>query len=87
MYVTSFLDSIGGGVGGAWGRCSGCFRDNGEPPRVDSGKAVKSANANAVGPVAGGDPGRRRIDIMPVELVSCTNSKLVSSSKFLNSDK
>lgn len=84
MYVTSFLDSIGGG--GAWGRCSGCLRDKEEPSGVDSEKAVDSARPKNVAVAGGGDPGSRRIDIMPGQLVSCTNSKLVSSSKFLNAD-
>ena len=93
MYVDSFLERIN--CGGGFGRCRACFRSKG-----DSGGGVKinsnvvgcansntsSSATNSSVPVKGGvsETKTKKIEIKPGELISCTNSKLVSSSKCLN---
>lgn len=94
MYVTSFLERINcgfsGAGGGGGGTCSSCFRVNECEEHADDG------NGKNVGRSIKGDTNKvnpelerkrtKKIEIMPVELVSCTNNKLVSSSKCLNVD-
>lgn len=87
MYVNSFLERIG------CRGCGGCFRDK---DGSGFGGCLRFVKPNAVAPSAAScDQERvalekkqthRKIEIMPVELVSCTNNKLVSSSKCLNLD-
>lgn len=82
MYVASFVERFLGG-----GRCGGCFRDKETGGSGRCFKVGKSAAATEKGVVVVEKEKKkqqRTIEILPVELVSCTNNKLVSSSICLN---
>lgn len=91
----------GSGVGCNWFRGCGRSRDvgnadcnatevvdNNDVDRKKTKLIIKTKN-NSSAPSEGDNEKKklRRIEIMPVELTSCTNNKLVSSSKCLNLEK